>query len=190
MFSKINLFAFLLAVTLVVVTTATFAAQPQTPIVSAFRDFSHDNTVDISGYYLPKQKIKIGKFQLHNLSVGDLHELKSWESGKNRSTTYAPVMFIFEDLSSKRIQTEIGEAYSNQPRVLPSTYSIKGNTITFSGMNKQVGRVTFKGTLDIKKLSMIQTNNTLDADQIILRGNLTIAGKRFKDFTFSWWEGD
>ncbi len=158
-----------------------FASQHESKNVSYAHEFSHDNTDDLFGYYIPKQVIKVGKFRLHNLSLGDLNEFKNWESGKERSNTYAPVMFTFEDLSSKRIQTELGEAFSNQPRVLPCTYLIKGNKIFFSGANKQVGQVIFAGTLEIKKR---------DTKPIILKGNLTIAAKTYKNVTFTWMPGD
>jgi hypothetical protein len=155
------------------------------------KGFSHDNTQDIFGYYLPKAEIKSGKFRLETFSIGTLDELKSWETGKERLTTYAPVMFSFQDLSSKPLKNEMGDTYyANEPRVLPSAYRIKGNTIAFLGTDRQVGAVSFSGTIDLKALKAAMDGGTLTTDKVIIKGDLTIAGKSYKGVSFTWFGGD
>ncbi|MBS0473143.1 MAG: hypothetical protein JSR60_18885 [Proteobacteria bacterium] len=155
------------------------------------KGFSHDNTQEIFGYYLPKAEIKSGKFRLDTFSIGTLDELKGWESGKDRMPTYAPVMFTFQDLMSKKLKNEMGDTYyANEPRVLPTAYRIKGNTIVFSGSDKQVGVVTFMGTIDLKALKAASDGGTLSTDKVIIKGDLTVAGKLYKGVEFTWFGGD
>ena len=45
------------------------------------------------------------------------------------------------------MQGELGEYYTNAPRALPNAYRVAGNSVTFIGVDKQIGVVTFSGTL-------------------------------------------
>jgi hypothetical protein len=176
--SRIAAFAFAL-----IVSAAAFAAG--TP------PFRHDNTAEIFGYYMPKTEIRVGKFRLDTLSIGTLDDMKKYESGKERLPTYAPVMFVFQDVTSKKLKNEMGDTYyANEPRVLPTSYRIRNSTITFSGTDKQVGAVSFSGTIDIKALNAVRDQGLLDTDKVIVTGDLTVAGKVFKGVKFRWFGGD
>jgi len=155
------------------------------------KGFSHDNKQDIFGYYQPVQSIKVGKFNLSSLNLGSPWEMKEYESGNKQLPTYAPVMFVFEDITSEKQTNEMGgESYQNMPRILPTAYRIKGNTISFIGTDKQVGDVSFNGTIDLHTLLTEQTKNSGYTDKVIVKGDLTINGKMFKDVTFTWFAGD
>jgi hypothetical protein len=100
-------------------------------------------------------------------------------------------MFSFQDTTSKQLTNENGGTYyQNEPRVLPTAYRIKGNTIAFTGTDRQVGTVTFTGTIDIAGLKAAQAGNNLSTDKVIVKGDLTIAGKVFKGVSFTWFAGD
>jgi hypothetical protein len=158
--------------------------------------FSHDNRIELFGYFLPPDGTKTGHFVLHDFAIGQLDDMKKWESGKERSDAYAPVMFQFTDLTSKMIKNEeSGEMEHQDVRVLPSAYRIKGNTIAFIGASKEIGTVVFTGTLDTKRVIALNANvASADPKQLpedgVMKGDLTIAGKTFKNMSFSWFGGD
>lgn len=177
--SRAAAFAFAL-----ILASAAFAAE-------ALTGFSHDNKGEMFGYYSPKSEVRLGKFRLERLSIGTLDELRDYEKGKDRMPTYAPVMFTFEDLTSKKLKDENGDTYyANEPRVLPSAYRIKGNTIAFTGTDKQVGAVSFTGTFDMAPVKAAQAQDITFTDKAVVTGDLTVAGKVFKGVSFSWFGGD
>jgi hypothetical protein len=158
--------------------------------------FSHDNTADLSGYYLPPRDTKVGHFVLHNIALGSADDLKKWEAGKDRMSTWAPVMLSFTDLTSKMVQNEeSGEMEHADIRVLPTAYRINGRTVAFIGANKQLGTVVFTGTLDVKRAAALNANiqsenpKQLPEDHI-MKGDLTVGGTSFKNVSFSWFSGD
>jgi hypothetical protein len=170
-----------------VLVAADMALAADTPL----KGFSHDNTTDLFGYYLSKVEIRVGKFRLDSFDIGTLDDMKKYESGRERLPTYAPVMFSFQDTTSKQLTNENGGTYyQNEPRVLPTAYRLRGNTIAFTGTDKQVGTVTFTGTIDIKGLKAAQAGNNLSTDKVIVKGDLAIAGKVFKGVSFTWFGGD
>jgi hypothetical protein len=152
--------------------------------------FSHDNRDDLSGYYFPSHEIRVGKFRLDQFGIGTTEELKAYESGRGQLATYAPVMFSFEDTTSKQLKNEMGGTYyANEPRVLPAAYRIRGDSIVFAGTDRQLGRVTFTGTINRKALRAAQATGA-ESDGPVIRGDLTIAGKAFKGVGFRWFGGD
>lgn len=158
--------------------------------------FSHDNKAELFGYFLPPDRTKIGHFVLHDFAIGQLDDMKKWESGKDRSDAYAPVMFQFTDLTSKLVKNEeSGEMEHSDVRVLPTAYRIKGNTIAFAGSSKGIGTVSFTGTLDTKRVVALNANvASADPKQLpedgVMKGDLTIGTKTFKNMSFSWFGGD
>ncbi|HUO88797.1 MAG TPA: hypothetical protein VMU08_06460 [Rhizomicrobium sp.] len=165
---------------------ATLAFAAEVPL----KGFSHDNKDDLFGYYFPSPEIRVGKFRLDQFGIGTLDELKTYESGRGRLPTYAPVMFTFEDTTSKQLTNELGGTYhANEPRVLPTAYRIRGNTIAFAGSDRQIGVVTFSGTIDRAALKAAQATG-MESDKPVIRGDLTIAGKTFKGVGFRWFGGD
>jgi len=162
----------------------------------AFTSFGHDNKAELFGYYLPPDGTKTGHYLLHDFAIGPLEDLK-WETGNDRMATYAPVMFQFTDLSSKLVKNEeSGEMeHSNEVRVLPTAYRIKGNTIAFVGSSNAIGTVTFTGTFDIKTIAKLNgeagtDNAEAQSKRDVMKGNLTIAGRPYKNIGFSWFGGD
>lgn len=162
----------------------------------AITGFSHDNKTELFGYFLPPDGTKVGHFVLHDLAIGQLDDMKKWESGKDRSDVYAPVMFQFTDLTSKMTKNEeSGEMEHQDVRVLPSAYRIKGNSIAFIGASKEIGTVVFTGTLDTKRVIALNANVASEnpkqlPDGGVLKGDLTIGGKAFRNMSFSWFGGD
>jgi hypothetical protein len=164
---------------------------------TALTGFSHDNKGELFGYYLPPENTKIGHYVLHDFAIGPFEDLKKWETGKERMATYAPLMFQFTDLSSKLVKNEeSGEMeHEGEVRVLPTAYRIKGNTIAFSGSSKEMGAVTFNGTLDIAAITKLNAlNGTEDAQAQskgdVMKGDLSVGGKTFKGIGFSWFAGE
>lgn len=161
------------------------------------KGFSRDGNDDLFGYYGTATPVKVGKFELDHMHIGMKEDLVKWEKGTERMDTYAPFMFQFTDLSSKMVKNEEnGQMYhSNLPRVLPTAYRIKGNTIAFAGASKEVGAVSFTGTIDRKKIAKFNAAAGTDAAQpetgeAVIKGDLTVAGKVFKNIAFSWSGGD
>jgi hypothetical protein len=159
--------------------------------------FSHDNKSELFGYYLPPDGTKTGHYLLHDFAIGPLDDIKKWESGKDRMANYAPVMFQFTDVSSKLVKNEeSGEMeHSEEVRVMPTAYRIKGNTIAFVGASKEIGTVTFTGTLDLKEITKLNTEAGTDSAEAqskgdVMKGDLTIAGKLYKNIGFSWFAGE
>jgi hypothetical protein len=153
--------------------------------------FVSDKANDLFGYYLPLHEIRVGKFKLDHLALATPDEFRSYEAAKDRRPTFAPVMLAFSDITSRQLTNELGQPYfENAPRALPTAYRVNGGTITFVGGNKQVGPVTFSGTLDLAALKAVQNMQPSDSTKSVLKGDLTIAGKTFKGVTFGWFGGD
>lgn len=162
----------------------------------AISGFSHDNKSDLFGYYLPPDGIKVGHFVLHTFAIGQMDDLKKWETGKERLTTWAPVMVSFTDLTSKTVKNEeSGEMEHQDVRVLPTAYRIKGNTVAFVGAMKGIGTVTFTGTLDVPAIAKLNAaagteNGKSESEGNVLKGDLTVGSQTFKNIGFSWFAGD
>jgi hypothetical protein len=178
----------------VLLSGAALAAAP------ALTGFSRDTNDELFGYYLPPDPphaVTVGHYQLQTFAIGILDDLKKWEAGKDRSADYAPVMFQFTDLSSAMVKNEeSGQMeHSGTLRVLPTAYRIKGNTIAFVGSAREIGAVTFTGTIDVKAIKALNAKNGTDNAQAqssgdVIKGDLTIAGKVYKNIGFSWFAGD
>jgi hypothetical protein len=155
------------------------------------KNFSHSMQHDLFGYYIPVTPIKVGQYHLVNLSIGSPKDFDEYEQGKNKIASYAPIMFTFDDVTSRKLSGEMGEYYENSARILPTSYSLKGNEISFVGKDKQVGVVKFSGTIDVKTLTQEQLDTSkMATEKVIVKGDLTINGQLFKDVSFSWFAGD
>jgi hypothetical protein len=149
--------------------------------------FSHATTTDISGYYMPLEPVRLGKWSLEDVFVGPSSEFDSWEGGA-RSEPFGPVMIEFEDATSPMVETELGEAHSISVRVLPTRYSVTDTAVRFEGDSPELGRVTFEGVLDQGALATSKRN--LGGDGIVLTGDLTAAGQTVRGVRLMWWMGD
>lgn len=150
--------------------------------------FASEKTTNLFGYYMPVGEVRFGKFALNNLALGEPADFRKFESGGYKGTPYAPVMLEFDDRSSPKKQGETGEYYANAPRVLPSSYRVRGNSVTFIGNDKQLGVVTFAGTLDVAAVKAAQNGGRLEKP--VLKGDLTVGTKTTKNVTFTWFGGD
>ncbi len=161
------------------------------------KGFSRDGNDDLFGYYMASTPVKVGKMELDHLHIGMKEDLVKWEKGTERLATYAPIMFQFTDTSSKMVKNEEnGQMYhANLPRVLPTAYRIAGNSIAWTGTSKEVGAVSFTGTIDRKKIAKFNAGagseaGPGDTSVPVIKGDLTIAGKVFKNVALSWSGGD
>ncbi len=148
---------------------------------------SHAATADISGYYMPVQPVRIGRWSLHHVFVGQAFEFEAWGGGA-RSETFAPVMIQFDDVTSPMVRTELGEAPGVTARVLPTRYRVTDTAVTFEGRSPELGRVVFEGRLDPGALATARRN--LGGDGVVLTGALTAGGETVSDIRLHWWMGD
>src|SRR5215217_6352779 len=93
---------------------------------------------DVSGYYLPMEPARSGKWSLDHVFLGQASEFAGWQGGQ-RSATFAPVMMQFEDTTSPMVQTEVGEARSVTVRVLPTSYAVNDAQVRFEGRSAELG---------------------------------------------------
>jgi hypothetical protein len=149
--------------------------------------FSHSISSDLSGYYMPANEVRIGKWSFDHIFVGQAQEFEAWEGGR-RSGTFGPVMLQFDDVTSPMVQTEIGEARSITARVLPSTYSVTDNRIAFEGRSAELGAVRFEGTLDPGALATARRN--LGDEGVVVTGRLTVGDAPAQAVQLRWWAGD
>lgn len=149
--------------------------------------FSHALTADISGYYMPEQPVRIGQWSLDHVFVGQASEFASWEGG-SRGETFGPVMIQFDDATSPRVATELGEAHSVTARVLPTRYEVTDASVAFEGRSPELGRVTFEGRLDPEALATSKRN--LGGDGVVMTGTLTAGSQTVQGVRLRWWMGD
>jgi len=150
--------------------------------------FTSDRKQDLFGYYMPTKTVRFGKFELAHISISDNADFKKFESGGYKGVPFASVMVEFNDTTSPKKQGELGEYYTNAPRVLPNAYRVVGNSVTFIGVDKQIGVVTFSGTLDLAQIKKTKAGGRMDA--VVLKGDLTAGTKTVKGITFTWFGGD
>lgn len=155
--------------------------------------FSWNAKADLFGYYMPSKEVRFGKFVLENFAIGDAASFRDFAAGKFNGQPYAPAMFAFNDTTSQKVHGETGDGYKNAPRVLPATYAFTGNAVRFGGSDRQIGAVTFTGTFDLKAVKAAQTaqSKATEAPSApVLKGDLTIGSKTYKNVTFTWFGGD
>lgn len=149
--------------------------------------FSFASTGDLSGYYMPASEVRIGKWSLDHVFVGQAAEFRSWTGG-DRNATFAPVMLQFDDTTSPMVETELGEARSVTARVLPTRYAVSDDRIAFEGTSAELGRVRFEGRLDQGALATARRN--LGDEGVVLTGTLTAGGQTVRGVRLRWWMGD
>lgn len=158
-------------------------------VASAPAAFSHATQGDLSGYYLPTSEVSAGKYRLTHAFLGQSQEFASWEAGQ-KSSTFAPVMFEFDDTSSPMVSNELGgEGHSVTVRVLPSTYAVTDDSVRFAGTSPEVGEVTFSGRVDQGALATAR-RNLGGGEAPVLTGTLHAGGRTFSGLKFTWFGGD
>ncbi|WP_269514193.1 hypothetical protein [Brevundimonas subvibrioides] len=138
--------------------------------------FSHSQTADLSGYYLPVVPVGPDDFQLSSVFVGQAAEFGDWEAGK-RSTTFAPVMLEFS------VPGETTE------RVLPDSYAVSDGRIRMTGTSPGHGRVTFDARLDQGALSTAR-RNLGEGEAPAMTAAITIGARSYTGIKFAWSGGD
>jgi hypothetical protein len=151
--------------------------------------FSHTADADLFGYYLPTAPIKVGNFELHNFHIGDEAAFDEWEAGQ-RPNPYAPVMLEFDDVTSPKAANELGgEHFTVSERILPDAYSINGADIAFTDKDSKLGKVSFRGRLDLAAIAAAKRENG-QTEGAVMTGTLTVGDKSFENVTFTWYGGD
>lgn len=170
---------------------ATPPAAPATPPAApALSGFSHEKGADLFGYYLPKEEIKVGNWQLTHLHLGGEDELVAWEGG-TRTTTYAPVMVEFEDVTSPMVANEMGgENRSVTVRVLASAYKVSTSEVQFVGADPAVGEVHLDGKLAGGELAKPKKDGPSGNEAPVLIGSLQVGAAAFPNAAFTWFGGD
>lgn len=142
---------------------------------------------DVSGYYLPMDEARVGKWRFDHVFVGQAADFQSWQAGE-QSATFAPVMLQFDDTNSPMVQTEIGEARSVTVRVLPSRYTVTDGEFRFEGRSAELGVVLFNGRLDPGALATARRN--LGDEGAVLTGSLKVGDAPAQAVRLRWWMGD
>jgi len=155
---------------------------PATP-----RAFSHVIQGDLSGYYMPVAEVKVGKWTLDHVFLGQEADFSSWEAGR-REGQFAPVMLEFVDQTSPMVATELGEVRSGRVRVLPVSYAVTDTGIQFVGTSPEMGAVTFAGRLNPDALATAKRN--LGDEGAVMTGTLTAGGQTLAGQAFRWFGGD
>jgi len=149
--------------------------------------FTNTASGDVSGYYLPMDEARVGRWSFDHVFVGQAAEFESWKAGQ-RTGTFAPVMLQFDDTTSPMVSTEIGEARSVTARVLPTRYSVNDAEITFEGRSPELGVVQFSGRLDQGALATSRRN--LGDEGAVLSGSLKVGDAPAQAVRLRWWMGD
>ena len=164
-------------------------AAPSAPAApAAVTGFSHPAGADLFGYYMPSSDIQVGNFKLTHLHMGAEQEFAEWERG-TRNDTSAPVMLVFEDVTSPMTNTELGETRSVTERALADAYRVTATDVTFVDTHPRLGRITFAGKLDGAALTAAK-GETSQTNPVVLTGTLTIGDKTFPNVQFTWFGGD
>lgn len=151
--------------------------------------FTHTADADLFGYYQPVQPIQTGNWKLSNFHIGDEEGFDKWEGG-NRPDPYAPVMLEFDDVSSPTATGELGNTYHTvSERILPDAYVINGADIAFVDRDSKLGKVTFRGKLDLAAIAAAKRENAA-TEGPVMTGTLTVGDKTFENVAFTWYGGD
>ena len=151
--------------------------------------FSHTEGADLFGYYIPTAPIKVGNWEMTNFHIADEAEFDKWESGQ-RMATYGPVMLEFDDVTSPKAVNELGgEHHTVSERILPDAYSISGADIVFVDRDSKLGKVTFRGKLDLTAIAAAKRENA-ETQGPVMTGTLTVGDQTFENVGFTWFGGD
>lgn len=161
------------------------AVAPPTPAAG----FSHEATVDQSGYYMPVSETKIGNWRLDHMFMGQKFEFTAWQGG-TRSGTFGPLMIEFSDTSSPTQTNELGQVgHTVRSRVLPTSYTVTDDRVRFAGRSAELGEVTFDGRLDAGALATAR-RNLGGGEAAVLTGTLTVGERTLTGQSFRWYGGD
>ncbi|MDQ0463948.1 hypothetical protein QO010_001719 [Caulobacter ginsengisoli] len=161
------------------------AAAP-TPAPAA--GFSHEAGFDAAGYYMTQANVKVGTWRLANMGVGAPSDFETWEKG-DHSSTFGPILFEFEDQASPAQTGETGaETRSGRIRVLPDSYAIDDQQVSFAGHDAKLGAVSFTGRFDKAALAEAKVNSS--SQMAVLTGTLKVGDKTYDRISFTYFVGD
>ena len=155
-------------------------------------EFVRDRSFNLTGYYFPMTEIQVGSFHLDHIDMGDDSDFRKQETEGQILPTWTPFEFSFSDMSSPELQGEMGPYRERSPRVFCKSYTLTADRISFTGYDKNVGEVRFEGEIDPAFITQQSTDATWmsESEGAVITGDLTIAGKTFKNVAFAYWAGD
>lgn len=150
---------------------------PATASASKSATFRHDLPEDVSGYYLPMEAVRVDGWRLHHVFMGQVPDFIAWESGE-RSASFAPVMMEFQADGQGARRT----------RLIPARYDVTEDRLRFEAHSRELGAVSFDGTLDQGTLATARRN--LGDEGVVLKGTLKVGNRTFNNVAMRWWAGD
>ena len=150
---------------------------------------AHQNGQALFGYYMAagESEIRIGDWLVSHLFIDDAANVDAW-TVESSEDFFAPVMFEIVDTSSAWIEGEIGGAYENSTRGLPTHFAITNDLIEFTGHAEHLGEISFSGTYD--RASVMAADDVGATEDVVITGRLQIGEHVFEDASFSWFAGD
>ena len=160
------------------------AATPPAPVT-----FSHDPALDSFGYYFTDTAVQSGALKLTSLNIGQASDFAAWEAGK-RPATYAPIFLEFEDVTSPTAENELGQIYHTVSlRVMPTAYRVDDQEVSFHGVDRNLGQVTFTGAFDLEALKAAKAAGPGEP-QRVLKGDLQVGDQQFRNISFKYFGGE
>ena len=159
---------------------------PGAPAGPAGEAFAYSASEDLSGYYLPRDEVRLGRWRLDHIFMGQASDFDDWAAGR-RQGAFAPLMLELVDPESPLVQTELGPVRSGRVRVLPDRFRVTDDRVVFGGQSPEVGEVTFEGQLDLDALA--GARRALGDERAVLTGSLAADG-RATTVALRWWAGD
>ena len=125
-----------------------------------------------------------GRFVFMGLSVQERRAFGAWDGGDRSGPPPVAV-----EILDKQSPAMVGYADGPYPdeaiiTVVPSRYSVAGNTVSFAGTSPATGDVLFEGTVDPVALDRSQAVD--DGGMTVMTGTLTLGGKAWPGVTFGW----
>lgn len=138
--------------------------------------FSHSQTQELFGYYMPEGEVGADGFSLMLLHIGGMSDFDDWEAGR-RMTTYGPVMMEF------LLPGEVSE------RVLPESYAVTDRTVRMTGTHPEYGRVTLDARFEGPAMTTARSNLG-EGEAPVLVGTITIGERSWPNVRFIYSPGD
>lgn len=150
--------------------------------------FSHQDSFDAAGFYFTQSNIKSGNWRLAQMGVGAPSDFETWEKGDHAST-FGPILFEFEDVASPTQTGETGaESHTGRIRVLPDSYAMDDQKLSFTGHDARLGTISFDGRFDKAALAEAKANGS--GQMAVLTGTLKVGEKTYDRVSFTYFVGD
>jgi hypothetical protein len=160
--------------------------QPQKTVGFAF-----SGKEDLSGFYMPKQELRAGRYKLIMIGLGLPEDFADFLKGERWEGKWAPILLTFAPVGSKpKPGAEGGVQWQGSFRVLPNSFHVTDNSLAFSGTEKKVGRVSFTGSINLAVLKSEKAAGPGGTNKVVLTGDLSAAGKSQPALAFTWFGGD